>query len=199
MTDPLIDAEGEASTPLTPEERDALIPAYITQRRELNEAEQVGIDDADAWAFSRRRDVLNEEFLCTLHKRMFTYVWRWAGEFRTTPRNIGVDPWQVGPELRMLLDDVRYWIEHQTFAPDEIAVRFHHRLVSIHPFPNGNGRLSRLAADLLAKQLDRPRFTWGGGGDLIGIADLRRRYVDALRLADADRDNIGPLLEFARS
>ncbi|HEY5412859.1 MAG TPA: mobile mystery protein B [Caulobacteraceae bacterium] len=199
MTDPLIDAGGGASTPLTPEERDALIPSYITQRRELNEVEQIGIADADTWAFSRRRDVLDEEFLRTLHKHMFGDVWRWAGEFRATPRNIGVEAWDIAPQFRVLLDDVRYWIEHQTFPPDAIATRFHHRLTWIHPFPNGNGRHARLAADLLAKQLGQPRFTWGNGGDLVAIADLRRRYVAALRLADADRDNIGPLLEFARS
>lgn len=196
MTDPLIDTEDDASTPLTPEERAALIPSYITQRRELNEAEQIGIGDADRWAFSRRRDVLSEEFLLQLHKRMFRGVWRWAGQFRTTPRNIGVEAWQVGPMLRALLDDVRYWIEHQTFAPDEIAVRFHHRLVFIHPFPNGNGRHSRLAADLLIRQLGDERFTWGRG-NLVAIEDLRRRYVDALRAADGEI--IGPLLEFARS
>lgn len=196
MSDPLIDAEDDASTPLTPEERDALIPSYITQRRELNEAEQVGIDDASRWAFSRMRDVLIDEFLCQLHRRMFGDVWKWAGQFRTTPRNIGVDAWQISPELRQLLDDVRYWIEHQTYAPDEIAVRFHHRLVWIHPFPNGNGRLSRLAADLLAVQLGQERFTWGSG-NLVTIADLRKRYVDALRAADGLV--VEPLLEFARS
>ena len=199
VTDPLIDAEDEASTPLTPEERDALIPSYISQRRELNEVEQIGIADADAWALSRRRDVLSEEFLRTLHRRMFGDVWRWAGELRTTPRNIGIDAWDIAPQLRMLLDDVRYWIEHRTFPPDEIAVRLHHRLTWIHPFPNGNGRHARLAADLLARQLGQPRFTWGSGGDLGAIAEIRRRYVEALRLADAERDNVGPLLGFARS
>jgi len=142
------------------------------------------------------RDVLIDEFLCQLHRRMFGDVWKWAGQFRTTPRNIGVDAWQISPELRQLLDDVRYWIEHQTYAPDEIAVRFHHRLVWIHPFPNGNGRLSRLAADLLAVQLGQERFTWGSG-NLVTIADLRKRYVDALRAADGLV--VEPLLEFARS
>jgi Fic-DOC domain mobile mystery protein B len=197
MTDPLIDAEDDASTPLTPEEREALIPSYITQRRELNEVEQVGIADADRWAFARRRgDTLSEDFLCELHKRMFAGVWKWAGQFRTTPRNIGVDAWNIGPMLRQLLDDVRYWVEHQTYAPDEIAVRFHHRLVWIHPFPNGNGRLSRLAADLLIVQLGGDRFSWGSG-NLVAIADLRKRYVDALRAADGQV--IEPLIAFARS
>jgi Fic-DOC domain mobile mystery protein B len=196
MSDQLIDDEDDGSTPLTPEERDALIPSYITQRRELNEAEQIGIADADRWAFSRRRDVLSEEFLCQLHRRMFANVWKWAGQFRTTPRNIGVETWQIGPMLRELLDDVRYWIEHQTFGPDEIAVRFHHRLVFIHPFPNGNGRLSRMAADLLIVQLGGKRLTWGSG-NLVAIAELRKRYINALR--QADDHVIEPLIDFARS
>ncbi len=148
MSDPLIDAEDDASTPLTPQEREALIPSYITHRRELNEAEQIGIADADRWAFARRRDALNEDFLRRLHRRMFGDVWKWAGQFRTTARNIGVDAWLIAPQLRQLIDDARYWVEHETFPADEIAVRFHHRLVFIHPFPHGNGRLSQLAADI---------------------------------------------------
>lgn len=197
MSDPLFDGDDGAATPLTPEEREALIPSYITLRRELNEAEQIGIADADRWAFSRRRaDVPDEAFLRRLHKRMFGAVWKWAGRFRTTPRNIGVEVWKIGPDLRTLLDDVRYWIGRETYPPDEIAVRFHHRVVFIHPFPNGNGRLSRLAADLLAVQLGRPRFSWGSD-NLVAVADLRRRYVDALRAADGG--DIAPLLAFARS
>jgi len=196
MSDPLIDANDEAATPLTPEERDALIPTYITLRHELNEVEQIGIADADRWAFSRRREVLDEDFLKRLHRQMFGDVWRWAGQFRTTPRNLGVEAWRIAPDLRQLLDDVRYWIEHETYAPDEIAVRFKHRLVFIHPFPNGNGRHSRLVGDLLAVQLGQPRFTWGRG-NLVAINDLRRTYIDALHLADDH--NIEPLLAFARS
>lgn len=197
MSDPLFDAEDDTATPLTPDERQALIPSYITQRRELNEAEQIGITDADRWAFARRRgDVLDEHFLRRLHKRMFGGVWKWAGECRTTPRKIGVEAWEIGPQLRQLLDDVRYWNLHRTFARDEIAVRFHHRLVFIHPFPNGNGRLSRMAADLLIVQLGGERFTWGSG-NLVATAELRTRYVDALRAADGQV--IEPLVQFARS
>ena len=198
MSDPLTDAEDDASTPLTPDERAALIPSYVTLRSELNEIEQIGIEKADAWAFERRRgDVLDEDFLCQFHKRMFGDVWKWAGTFsKESDRNIGVDSWKIGPELRQLLDDVRYWIEHQTYAPDEIAVRFHHRLVWIHPFPNGNGRLSRLAADLLIDQLGGERFTWGRN-NLVEIAETRGRYVEALKTADGH--DIAPLLEFARS
>jgi Fic-DOC domain mobile mystery protein B len=149
-------------------------------------------------AFARRRgDLLDEAFLCHLHKQMFGEVWRWAGTFSTeSDRNIGVDGWKIGPELRQLLDDVRYWVEHKTYAPDEIAVRFHHRLVWIHPFPNGNGRLSRIAGDLLIVQLGGERFSWGRG-DLAAMAELRQHYVDALRAADGQV--IEPLVAFARS
>jgi Fic-DOC domain mobile mystery protein B len=198
MSDPLTDADDEASTPLTPDERAALIPSYITLRTELNEIEQIGIDHADEWAFARRRgDVLDEDFLRQLHKRMFRGVWAWAGDFsKETGRNIGLDAWEIGPALRQMLGDVRYWIEHETYASEEIAVRFHHRLVWIHPFPNGNGRLSRIAADLLIVQLGGQRFSWGRGS-LIAIRDLRARYVAALRAADDQV--IAPLLAFARS
>lgn len=198
MSDPLTDEDDDASTPLTPDERASLIPSYITLRSELNEIEQIGIDRADSWAFSRRRrDVLDEAFLRRLHKRMFGAIWAWAGEFsKETNRNIGLDGWEIGLALHQLLSDVRYWIDHQSFPPDEIAARFHHRLVWIHPFPNGNGRLARMAADLLIVQMGRPRFSWGRG-DLAPIGDLRRRYVEALRAADGEV--IGPLLRFVRS
>jgi Fic-DOC domain mobile mystery protein B len=161
MNDPLFDPGDDAATPLEPEERTQLIPTYITTRAQLNEAEQINITEADDWAFARKRDALSEDFLLGLHRRMFRKVWRWAGSFRTTERNIGVEAYKIGVELRMLLDDARFWIENATYTPDEIAVRFHHRLVWIHPFPNGNGRHARMAADLLAVSLSRPRFTWG--------------------------------------
>lgn len=198
MTDwPMEAGEQDAATPLTPVEREGLIPTYITNRAELNEAEQLNILEADTWAFRRKRDVLDHGFLVSLHKRMLGRVWRWAGAFSgEVNRRIGVDYWLIEPQLRQLLDDVRYWAENQTFPPDEIAVRFHHRLVVIHPFPNGNGRHSRLVADLLAVQLGRERFTWGRV-NLADVTETRRAYVVALRAADAH--DIGPLLAFARS
>jgi len=196
MSDPLFDADDDAATPLSPEEREGLIPTYITTRSELNEAEQINISDADRWAFARKRDVLDDAFLRGLHRRMLGKVWRWAGSFRQTARNIGVEAYRIDTELRALLDDTRYWIENGTYPPDEIAVRFHHKLVWIHPFPNGNGRHARIAADLLAIRLGQPRFTWGSA-NLIAPAEARRRYVAALRAADGH--DISPLLDFARS
>lgn len=182
MTDPLLEQD-EAPTPLTPDERADLIPSYITLRRELNEAEQANIFEAEQWAFSRKRDVLNEAFLLALHKRMFGQVWKWAGKIRTSERNIGVTAFRIGVDLNQLLSDVKYWLEHKTYEPDEIAYRFHHKLVFIHPFPNGNGRHARMATDLLLVALGHERFSWGSES-LADANAIRAQYVAALRAAD---------------
>jgi len=195
MTDPLAEQD-DSSTPLSPEEREGLIPSYITLRGELNEAEQANILEADAWAFSRRRNVLDQRFLNTLHQRMYGNVWRWAGAYRKSQKNIGVEYYKIPTELRALLDDCRYWLEHDTYLSDEIAVRFHHRLVSIYCYPNGNGRHARLAADLLLTSLKRDRFSWGSA-NLIDAGATRATYVAALRAAD--KHDYGLLFAFVRS
>lgn len=195
MNDPLLEQDN-ASTPITPDERADLIPAYITTRAELNEAEQANIAEATVWAYGRNRAVLDEAFLLGLHKRMLGEVWSWAGSFRTTGRNIGVDPIYIAVSLRQLLDDTRYWIENQTFPVDEIAARFHHRLVLIHPFPNGNGRHARLATDLMLKALKQSPFSWGRV-NLVDPSETRAAYVAALRSADGH--DLGPLLAFVRT
>jgi Fic-DOC domain mobile mystery protein B len=193
--DPLFEAD-DAATPLTAEEKQGLIPSYIALRRELNEAEQSNVTAAEQAAFARKRDVLDERYLRLLHQNMFGDVWKWAGEFRKSERNIGVQPWRIATELRELLDNVRYWVGHKTYPVDQIAARFHHKLVWIHCFPNGNGRHARLATDLLLTALGQPRFTWGRQS-LIDSGETRKRYVAALRAAD--NHDIQPLLGFVRS
>jgi Fic-DOC domain mobile mystery protein B len=189
--------EPDSATPLTPEEMRDLIPAHIAYRRELNEAEQENIARAEEWALSRRgRDLLSERFIKDLHKHMLGDVWRWAGKFRTTQRNIGIDYWLIPMELRQLLDDSQAWIEFGTYAADEIAVRFHHRLVRIHPCPNGNGRHARLMADLLVMRLGRERFSWGRES-LRDRGAARTRYMEALRAAD--NHDIPLLVAFSRA
>lgn len=192
--------EPEDATPLEPQEREGLLQTWITHPRDLNEAEQENIVEGAAWARGRRRvsleRMLSEDFMRTLHKRMFGAVWECAGTFRTTERNIGVQAYRIGVELASVLRDVGYWVEHETFPSDEIAIRFHHRLVAIHPFPNGNGRHARLATDLLIERLGGERFSWGGGS-LADVGELRARYVTVLRAAD--NHDIAPLLEFART
>ena len=190
------DEVDDDATPLTPEERNGLIPTHVTLRNELNELEQQNILEADRWAFGRKRNVANEAFLRGLHRRMFNRVWRWAGTYRTSERNLGVAHYRIEPELRLIIDDAQYWIEHQSYTNDELAMRFHHRLVSVHPFPNGNGRWSRLAADLLIVQRGGVRFTWGRTS-IQADGNARRAYIKALHAAD--NHNLAPLLKFARS
>jgi len=191
-----LDGQNDAATPLSEEEKDELIPSYITLRGELNEAEQANILEAQDWAFSRKRNVLDERFLDNLHNRMFGNVWRWAGAYRRTGKNVGVDAYRIPTELRQLIDDCNYWIEHETYNADEIAARLHHRLVWIHLYPNGNGRHARLASDLLLKSLGQPSFSWGQE-NLVDAGETRQQYVDALRAAD--KHDFTLLMEFIRS
>ena len=193
----LFQTEDDAATPLTQDEKNGLIPSWITFRHELNEAEQMNIAEGRLWASRQRnRELLDERFLRDLHKRMLGNVWTWAGAWRKTERNLGVSAWQISTELRNLLEDAHLWIAQTVYPPDEIAARFHHRLVAIHPFPNGNGRHSRLMADLLVTRLGGQRFSWGNAS-LTQPGELRTRYISALRQADAH--HIAPLLAFVRS
>jgi len=195
MSDPLLPEEEDGQTALSDEEREGLIPSYITLRAELNEAEQANILDAEHWAFRRKSNVLSVRFLNDLHKRMFGRVWKWAGRFRTTGKNVGISAYRIQTDLQELINDCSCWIDNGTYEPDEIAARFHHRLVQIHPYPNGNGRHARLAADVLLARLGRPRFTWGSK-NLVDSSETRTRYIDALRAAD--RHDYAPLLGFVR-
>ncbi len=192
-------ATGEGNTPLSPDEQADLIPNLAT-KDELNEWERANILSAYDWALSprtlRRNDPMTEAYLRGLHHRMFDQTWKWAGLYRATEKNIGIPHYAIREALAALLGDARYWLDHRTFPPDEIAIRFHHRLVFIHPFANGNGRHGRLMADVLARRQGMPVFTWGGA-DIVQHGDFRRRYIDALRAAD--QKDIKPLLTFARS
>jgi Fic-DOC domain mobile mystery protein B len=190
--------EPNGATPLDPDEVAGLRLTHITTRGELNRWEQDNIAAGETWAFARRhRNILDEGFMRRLHKRMFGEVWGWAGEYRRSGKNIGVDRSQIQIALRMLCDDVRVWLEFGTYSADEIAARFHHRLVAIHPFANGNGRHARIMADLLLVQrLHCPRFSWGRE-NLTNPGEVRRRYIEALRAADLG--DYGPLLAFVRS
>ena len=169
----------------------------MTTQGELNELEQANIASGLQWLGRQRKpDILSDDFVRKLHDRLFGEVWRWAGSYRRTEKNIGVDPFTIGVEVRTLLDDARYWVEHGTFDPVEQAVRLHHRLVFVHPFPNGNGRHARILADAFLTRLHgQDAIDWAGGYNLRGVSDERRQqYIAALRAAD--RGEIDQLLEF---
>ena len=187
------------ATPLDPDEAAGLVPAHITTQGDLNAWEQINIAHGEQWAARQvKRDLLDEGFIRELHRQMFSKTWQWAGTFRQSNKNIGVDWSQISVKLRNLLDNTRYQIENHVFGPDETAVQFHHQLVWIHAFPNGNGRHARLMADLLAIRLGRPRLTWGGSQTSITtVGAIRNQYLAALRAAD--HGNHHDLLIFARN
>jgi Fic-DOC domain mobile mystery protein B len=201
MTDLL--SEPADATPLTDEERQGLRLPVLT-RDELNRAEAENISSAMSWLFfSRRRllpeSVTQEAWLKRLHRRMYNQVWAWAGQCRTTDRNLGVPYWQVRVDMRNLEADVNAWLADTSaarYSDDERAIRFGYRLVVIHPFPNGNGRWSRLASDALVVAVGGSRFTWGGAS-LTEPGALRRDYISALQAADTAGD-FEPLMAFSR-
>ncbi len=186
----------DGATPLDPDEMEGLRYKHITTRGELDELEQANIDEGLQWLKRQKNpEVLTEGFVCDLHEKLFGKVWKWAGSFRRTEKNIGVDPIQIAIQLRQLLDDARYWIENDTYPPKELAARFHHKLVYIHPFPNGNGRHSRIMADaVLTKLMDESAIDWAGGYKLEKMNERRDQYIAALR--SADTHDFDALFEF---
>jgi Fic-DOC domain mobile mystery protein B len=190
----------DGQTPLDDEEKEGLLISTVATREELDEFEQQNIEEAIKWTLSKKfklNNLFTEAFVKDVHKRMYKDVWSWAGNFRKTNKNIGVDRWKVAVELKNLLEDVKFWTENKTFSPDEMAIRFKHRVVSIHCFSNGNGRHSRLMADIIIEKIfNKPVFTWGAGS-LSRESENRKKYLDALKLADAG--NYKALLLFARS
>jgi len=186
------------ATPLDPDEIGGLKLTHITTRSELDRWEQENILDAIRWVEKRKpKDILNEPFVKNLHRRMFCDVWKWAGYFRQSDKNIGVPWFQISTSLAGLCENAKLWVELKDDTPDEIGIRFHHKLVSIHPFPNGNGRHARLMTDILMRNiLGKPQFTWGGN-NLSDPTETRRAYINALQEADLGRYQA--LLGFARS
>lgn len=187
-------------TPLDEDENEGLLIPTIATRSELDEFEQQNIEQAIQFTLMRnfkQEVIFSEAFIKNIHKRMYNKVWKWAGDFRKTNKNIGVDKWQVAIELKNLLDDVNYWVVNETYAPDEVAVRFKHRIVSIHCFPNGNGRHSRLMADIIIEKIyKRPVFSWGAA-NLSAYGNIRTDYLKAIKAAD--RGDCSWLVNFARS
>lgn len=187
------------ATPLDEEILQGLIPNLTTQE-ELNQFEAKNIADAMLWTLQSRtlkKDLLSATGLYTLHRKMFDQTWKWAGKTRWKETNIGVAPEKIQDELGVLLVDIKYWKKNQTYNAHEIAARFHHKLVWIHLFPNGNGRFARLACDLLLEFNGNERFNWGPD-DLVKNGPAREKYLMALKHADQTAD-ISPLLIFAKS
>lgn len=190
----------EGQTPLDEDEKEGLLIKTISTRGELDEFEQANIQQAIEWTMKNKftvGEILSYDFILLVHKKMFDEVWEWAGSKRKTNKNIGVDKYQISTELKILFEDCAYRIDKKSYNPDEIAIRFSHRLVKIHVFPNGNGRHSRLIADILiSNPFNKSVFTWGRS-DLSKGGGVRKKYLDAIH--NADKGLLQPLIEFART
>jgi Fic-DOC domain mobile mystery protein B len=190
----------DGQTPLSEEEFEGLKISSVTTREELDEFEQLNIEQAIQWTFGKKvyaNDLLSEKFIKDLHKRMYGDVWKWAGSFRNTEKNLGIKSFLISVQLKQLLDRALFWYENNIFTPDEMAVRFKHELVSIHCFANGNGRHSRLMADLIMEKLyNKPFLTWGSS-NLVQANDKRKAYIDAIKMAD--NLDLNSLILFAKS
>lgn len=190
----------EEQTPLGEEEKDGLKIKSISTKGELDQFEQLNIEKAVEWTIHTNltaKKILSEKFIKNLHERMYGEVWKWAGEFRKSEKNIGITWTIIGIELRKLLEDTKYWIENDTYPADEIAIRFKHRIVSIHCFPNGNGRHSRFMADIIIDSIfNKEIFTWHQS-NMVKADETRKEYINTLKAAD--QGNIEPLIAFARN
>jgi len=188
----------EHATPIDPNEIAGLIPSHVSTRAKLDRVEQDNILEAENWLSQRRpKNVISDEFIRKLHQRMFNRVWKWAGKYRLTNKNLGVDHWKISVSVKNLCDDATLWIKEGTHWPDEIAARFHHRLVTIHPFANGNGRHARLMTDVILEHvLNKRRFSWGRAS-LQQEGESRKSYIAALKAAD--EHDYEPLMKFVRS
>lgn len=190
----------DGQTPIDDDEKEGLRIETISTKGELDEFEQLNIEEALQWEFGKKfkaKQVFTEKFICDLHKRMYSNVWNWAGKFRKTDKNIGVSKHQIPMQLKALCDDAMFWTENDIYAPIEIAIRFKHRLVSIHCFANGNGRHSRMMADIIVEKLfNQEPFSWGAA-NLSKASDARAVYLKAVKAADLN--DYQPLLDFSRS
>ncbi|MDI1317905.1 mobile mystery protein B [Flavobacterium sp.] len=190
----------DGQTPINEEEQEGLKIPSITTREELDEFEQLNIEKAIQWTFGKKlkaEQLFSEKFIKDLHKQMYGEVWKWAGTFRTSEKNIGSKSYLISVELKLLLDDVLFWYNNQTYNAEEIAIRFKHRLVSIHCFANGNGRHSRLMADLIMEKLYNKTFFSWGSTNLVKATGTRSNYIKAVK--KADQQDILPLIAFAKS
>ncbi len=189
----------DGQTPLNEEEKEGLKIKSITTQKELDEFEQLNIENAVEWTIHanlKSEKILTEKFIKDLHKKMYGNIWKWAGEFRKTEKIIGINWMEIGIELRKLIDDTKYWIENDTYSSEEISIKFKHRIVAIHCFPNGNGRHSRIMADIIMESIfEKEIFSWHKS-NMVKADETRKEYIKALR--KADNGNINPLIEFAK-
>ncbi len=172
----------------------------ITTRGELNDAEGLNILTATDWIDKGRiDDLFTVQFYRELHTKMYDQVWSWAGALRSQtgqtthpgsrPEAVDLDLGRVAMEFHCEWEALN---DNSHLLP--FISRYHHALVLVHPFNNGNGRWSRLAADAVIQRLaGRPPLTWATD-TLVVDSDERKEYIAALQAADTG--DFQPLLDY---
>ncbi len=188
------------ATPLDPDEMNGLIPIFISTQNELNILEQENILAGKNWLLKTKKELLAESFVRELHKKMYSDVWKWAGQYRRTQKTIGIEAAQISTQIKNLMLDTKTWMDQKSYPWAEIFARFHHRLVFIHPFANGNGRYARFHTEALALKYEQKVPSWGENkfsGNLNKDSQLRSEYITALQ--QADQRNFHSLIAFLYS
>lgn len=190
-----VDRDG--STPLDPDQIKGIRFSHLTNMGELDEVEDLNIQKGLEWLYHQKTDdYLSMQFLCKLHEKLFGDVWKWAGKFRTVEVNISkIRSYDVGPQLINFFEDAKLWIEGGRMGWDEIAAEMHHRLVCIHPFPNGNGRTTRIFTEYVQRRNNQLITTWKASLSH-DPKERRKAYIKALQ--KADKGDFEMLIEFMK-
>lgn len=188
-----IDRDG--STPLDPDQIRGIKFSHLVNMGELDEVEDLNIQKGLEWLNRQKGDdYLSMEFLCKLHEKLFGDVWKWAGTFRKVEVNLSkIKYYDVGPQLKMFFEDAKLWIEGGRMSWDEISAEMHHRLIAIHPFPNGNGRTTRIYTEYVQKRNKQAVTSWKAS---LNHDPKERRRVYIKSLQQADKGDFRPLIEF---
>jgi Fic-DOC domain mobile mystery protein B len=187
----------EGATPIL--DCSGLIPIWVHHCSDLNRVEAENIMKAQRkflrGAIDPPQNWFRVDELQNIHREMFKNVWEWAGKYRKSMTSIGIKPNLIPIQLGEFCLEVLSWFQYPTeLTFVEMAARVHHRLVSIHPFENGNGRFSRLIADrfLLACRCLHP--IWPAQLNREGVA--RKDYIQTLK--SADQGDYVPLIELMK-
>lgn len=171
----------DGQTPLPPELQKGLKLKHIQNMGELDEFEEKNIAEGLVWLKKNNENYRQYNFWEKLHKKLFGNVWSWAGKLRDHELDnpYFLLPHHIRPALKTLEDDFEYWLKKREISFNEIAARFHERIETIHPFPNGNGRFGRILVEhfCLKEKAEVPK--WGMA--IKNDPKLRReKYIDAL-------------------
>ena len=134
---------------------------------------------------------ISEYLIRNLHKLVTAETDKeWAGNYRNS--NVIIVGSEHTPpdafEVSIVMGDLIKWLRgnQKKLHPIELAAIFHHKLVFIHPFFDGNGRTARLAMNLLLMQKSYPMA--------VMLKNDRKKYYQTL--SRADEKDYAPFVRF---